>query len=199
MEHGSEPAIIAGSAAGIAGLGTFLLIHHLWIGPIWFIAPAGALIAGLGGAAVGGSYAALRPALPDLRWRVIGLLAVVSAQLAPAIVVAQLRAPMYAMGANGRGTFLVPPAEVLADVGVGLFALTVVAGALVGAVVGRSRRAALTTALAGLALAAGPGHNIPFLGGTAAVPNELAILGAVVLVSSVVLVVTDAFLSRRRP
>jgi hypothetical protein len=162
------------------------------------MAPIGAVLAALGGAAVGASYATLRPALPRRPWTVGAVAAVVTAVLGPAIVVAQVRRPMFAMGASGSGTLLVPTAEALVDVLVGLFALAAISGAVVGAVVGRSRRAALTTALAGLALALGPGHNIPFLGGTAAVGTELAILAAVVLVSSVVLVAVETRLSRRR-
>jgi hypothetical protein len=197
-EPGSGPAVLAGAAAGIAGLASFLLIHHLWVVPIWFMAPIGAVLAGFGGAAVGASYATLRPALPRRPWTVGAVAAVVTAVLAPAIVVAQLRRPMFSMGAAGTGTLLVPAAEALVDVLVGLFAVAAISGAVIGALVGRSRRAALTTALAGLALAVGPGHNIPFLGGTAAVGTELGILAAVVLVSSAVLVAVEASLSERR-
>lgn len=59
-----EAAVAAGAVAGIAGLGVFLLAHHLWIVPVWFIAPVGVVMAGAGGAAVGASYATLRPHLP---------------------------------------------------------------------------------------------------------------------------------------
>jgi hypothetical protein len=31
------PFLTAGVCAGVAGLLTFLLIHHFWIQPIWFI------------------------------------------------------------------------------------------------------------------------------------------------------------------
>jgi hypothetical protein len=193
-----EPAILAGLAAGVAGLMAFLLVHHLLILPIWFIAPAGIVIAGVGGAAVGASYAELRPHLPGRPWTAAAVVAMIAAVLAPAVLTAQLRGPMFAMGAGG-GTLLVPAPEALFDIVVGLLTVSAVAGAVLGALVGRSRRAALTTGLAGLALAVGPGHNIPFLGGTVAAGKEMAILGLVVLVSAVVLVEVDARLGRHRP
>ena len=45
--------LIAGSLSGIAGLLVFLVIHHFWIRPIWFILPVGLMIAGFGGLAAG--------------------------------------------------------------------------------------------------------------------------------------------------
>lgn len=45
--------LIAGVLYGLAGLLVFLAIHHFWSRPIWFILPAGMLIVGLGGLAVG--------------------------------------------------------------------------------------------------------------------------------------------------
>ena len=48
-----KAALIAGVISGMAGLLVFLTIHHFWIKPIWFIAPIGLMIAGLGGLAVG--------------------------------------------------------------------------------------------------------------------------------------------------
>lgn len=46
----------------------FLVLHHAWIAPIWFVAPMGAVLASLGGAAVGAAYAELRPVLPRRPW-----------------------------------------------------------------------------------------------------------------------------------
>jgi len=57
-------SVRAGVLAAVAGLATFLLLHHLWIVPIWFIAPVGALVAAAGGAAVGAAYEELLPHLP---------------------------------------------------------------------------------------------------------------------------------------
>ena len=52
--------------------------------------------------------------------------------------------------------------------------------------------------LAAGCLAIGPGHNIPLLGGSAAVPTELAILAIVLAVASIVLVEVDVRLTGAR-
>jgi hypothetical protein len=192
-----EAAVLAGSLAGIVGLGVFLLVHQLWIAPIWFVAPIGALVAALGGAAVGASYATLRPHLPQRPWTAIGVAALFAAMLAPAGLLAEVRGPMFAMGEDGGGTLLVTPMDAMLNVLVGLIALSALAGATVGALVGRSRRAAAVTLLAAVALAIGPGHNIPLLGATPAVGKELAVLSLVLSVGAVVLVEAEARLAHR--
>jgi len=188
----------AGVVAGLAGLAVFLVMHHAWIVPIWYIAPVGGVMAAVGGAAVGAAYAELEPHLPRRPWRAIAVALTFGGILLPAVVIAQSRGPIFAMGADGGGTLLVPGSEALVEVLVGLIGVTAVAGAVLGSLVGRTRRAAAATMLAGGALAIGPGHNIPLLGGSAAVAKEIAILVAVIVVASVVLVEVDARgLSRR--
>lgn len=189
-------SVRAGVLAGLAGLATFLLIHHFWIVPIWFIAPAGALVAAAGGAAAGAAYAELLPHLPRRPWTPIVVIGVVGIVLLPAFVIAEVRGPIFAMGGKGGGTLLVPGAEAAADVVVGLLGTATVAGAGLGWLIARSRRAAGTTALAAFAFALGPGHNIPLLGGTPAVAKELIILAVVVAVASVVLVEAHASMVR---
>ncbi len=189
-------SVRAGVLAGIAGFATFLLIHHVWIVPIWFIAPAGALVAAAGGAAVGAAYAELLPHLPRRPWTVIAVIVVIGVVLLPAFVIAELRGPIFAMVGDGGGSLLVPGPEAVADVVVGLLGTATIVGGGLGWLIARSRRAAGTTALAALAFALGPGHNIPLLGGTPAVAKELVILAAVVGVASVVLVDAHAWLVR---
>lgn len=195
----SEPALKGGLLAGVAGLTVFLVVHQLWIAPIWFVAPMGVVMAGVGGAAVGASYATLRPHLPGRPWTTPALAAVVAGMLAPAVLIAELRGPVFAMGADGGGTLLVPATDVVLDFLIGLVGSAALSGAIIGGLVGRTRRAAVTTMVAGVALAVGPGHNIPLLGGTSGVGEELAILGAVLLNSGVVLVEAEARLSRWTP
>jgi hypothetical protein len=190
------PAVWAGALAGIAGLVTFLVAHHAWIAPIWFVAPAGLVMAALGGAAVGSSYATLRPRLPQRPWTATAIVAIFAGVLAPAVVVAELRGPILAMGPDGGGVLLVPGEEAVVDVLVGLIGVSALMGATLGGLIGRSRRAALATSLAAVALAIGPGHNIPLLGGTPVVEKELAILLLVLVVSACTLVETEARLSR---
>ena len=192
-------AVTAGVVAGVAGLATFLVIHQQWIVPIWFIAPAGVLLAATGGAAVGAAYAELRPYLPRRPWTAFAVMVLTGAVLFPAIIIAELRGPIYAMAADGGGRFLVPGPEAVVDFVVGLLGTATLTGAVLGWLIGRSRRAVGTAALAAFVIALGPGHNIPLLGGTPVVAKEIAILAVVVGVASMVLVEGHARLVRPRP
>lgn len=197
----SSPAasLRAGVLAGIAGLTVFLLLHHLWIVPIWFIAPVGAIIAAAGGGAFGAAYAELHPHLPRRPWTAIALVGLIGAVLLPAFVIAELRGPIFTMEGDGGGTLLVPGPVAAVDFALGLLGSATIVGAALGWFIARSRRAAGIMALAAFAVALGPGHNIPLLGGTPAVAREVVILGAVVVVSSIVQVEGYARLARRQP
>ncbi len=190
-------ALIAGVFSGLAGLLAFLVIHHFWIRPIWFILPVGALIAAGGGLAVGWAYSELLPGLPPRPWSAVVLIAVIGACLAPAVILAQLRPPMFtAMGENAQLTVSTGRA-----VAIFVFQLLLTAagvGALAGWWIGGSGRAALATALAGLVFALGPGHNVPFLGNTPVTGKGIVLLLSVVVVSAVVLVEAHFALSSRR-
>lgn len=191
-------SLIAGALAGIAGLLTFLVIHHLWILPIWFILPLGSLVAGLGGLAAGWAYTELRSHLPGRPWTILAVLAGMVIILAPAVLLAELSPPIFAVSAAGVTNLAIGlPEAVIRFIGELLLTATL-AGGLLGWYLGRNRRAALATALSGFVFALGPGHNIPFIGGTTGVAKELAIMGAVVLVSSLVLVEGHALLLGRR-
>ena len=184
------PFLIAGACAGIAGLLTFLVIHHFWIQPIWFIAPVGLVIAGLGGLAVGWSYAEIQAALPPPPWAFLAVTAVILIILAPSFVLAELRAPLI----DPLTVSILPGGGTHAALHFALELVLTAAlmGAAVGWVLGRTPQAALATAVAGLAYALGPGHNIPFLGGTPAAGKGLLLLLAITLVSAFVLVQVSA-------
>ena len=192
-------SVRAGVAAGIAGFTVFLLIHHLWIVPIWFMAPIGGVLAAAGGAAVGASYADLLPHLPRRPWRAFAVMVVICLVLLPAVIVAELRGPIYAMAPDGGGTLLVTGGDAVVDIALGLIASAMIAGAGLGWLITRDLHAARSLAVAALVLALGPGHNIPILGGTPAVAKELVILGAVLGAAAVMLVETHAWLTRRPP
>jgi len=185
-------AIRAGVLAGLAGLATFLVIHHVWIVPIWFVVPAGVLIAGLGGAAVGATYAELVPSAPRTGWAVVSVFGCAVLVLVPAIVVAELSGPLDAADRDGDGS------RAAASI-FGLFGGPAIAGASIGWLIGRTRRAVAMATLAALLLAIGPGHDIPFLGGRPVVIKELTILIAVIVVSSVALVVSHGWLAGIAP
>ena len=196
LRTGRGGAIEAGAIAGVGGLAVFLVLHHLWIVPIWFIAPVGAVMAAIGGAAVGAAYGELLPRLPPRPWTSLWVMASVAAILTPSFVAVELSGPIYAMGLGGEGTLLVSAPEALTTFVVGLVGTATLTGAALGATIGRTRRAAAKMALAGLALALGPGHNIPLLGGTPAAVKELAVLAIVVGVASLVLVESQVWMTR---
>src|SRR3990172_2725371 len=182
--------LIAGSLSGIAGLLVFLVIHHFWIRPIWFILPVGLMIAGFGGLAAGWSYTEIKPGLPPRPWPALALVAVIGVTLAPSILLAQLRQPLINIT-----TGIIPPEEagrVTLHFVLELLITAGVVGGLAGWLLGHTLRAAMATALAGLVFALGPGHNIPFLGSTPAVGKGLVLLLAITLVSALVLVETSA-------
>ena len=189
-------SLIAGGISGIAGLFVFLTIHHFWIKPIWFILPAGLVIAALGGLAVGWSYAEIRVGLPPRPWTSIAVFALVGATLTPAILLAQLRPPPLdiSTGAIIDGS---SSGIVIARFVIELLLTATVVGGLAGWWLGHTGRAALATALAGFIFALGPGHNIPLLGNTPAVGKGIVLLVTIIAVSAVVLVESQAWLARR--
>lgn len=188
--------LIAGIAAGIAGLLVFLIIHHLWITPIWFILPLGLIIAAAGGVAVGWAYGELLPFLPPRPWTVLTMMALIWATLLPGIVLAELRRPLFTV--TGDSALLAVSVGRAAFVFIlELLVTAALVGALIGWLVGGNARAALATAVAGFIFALGPGHNIPLIGGTPGVGKELAIMMAIIFVSALVLVEGATFLGVR--
>lgn len=183
--------LLAGAFAGAAGLIVFLVIHHFWIMPIWFILPVGLVIAGLGGMAVGWSYAELHPNLPSRPWTILSWVALIGVILLPSIILAEMRSPMFAISETGSVLMIsVGQAAVIFILELAVTAALV--GGLAGWVISRTRSAMIATALAGFVFALGPGHNIPFLGSTPATFKGVIILLAIVFVSAVVLVELQA-------
>jgi len=194
MNQTASAARIAGAVAGIAGLLAFLTLHALWIVPIWFILPAGLLVAGGGGLAVGWAYAELSSGLPRRLWTALAVVGVITVILLPAFVLAELRAPLFAVTPAGA-VQAVATWVIVARFAGELLATATIMGGLVGGWLGRTRRAALATAVAGFIFALGPGHNIPFIGGTSGLGKQLAIMASVTLISALVLVEGHAWLA----
>jgi hypothetical protein len=189
-------SLIAGMLAGVAGLLVFLTIHHFWIKPIWFILLPGLAIAALGGLVVGWAYTEIQAGLPPRPWTSLAVFALVGAILTPAILLAQTRPPPLdiATGAVIDGSSVL---IVIARFAVELLLTATAVGGLAGWWLGHTARAAAATALAGFVFALGPGHNIPFLGSTPAAGKGILLLAAIILVSAVVLVESQAWLARR--
>ncbi len=187
-------ALAAGSLAGTVGLIVFLIIHHLWIKPIWMIFLPGLLIAILGGLALGWAYSHIRTSLPPRPWASLALFGLVTSILLPAMIVSFTHGPLFDLA-----TANIRPGEggrVAVRMALELALTAVVAGALVGHLVGHSSRAAFAMAVAGLVLAIGPGHNIPMFGANPVAFKGHAIVVAINAVSAVVLVESCAWFSK---
>lgn len=191
-----KASLLPGAFSGVAGLMVFLVIHNFWIMPIWFILPIGLVIAIMGGLAVGWAYNELLPNLPPHPWSIISWTALISLILLPSIILAEIRAPMFDVSVSG--SMLMMSLERAAVIFIlELLVTATIIGGLAGWFISRTRRAILSTALAGFVFALGPGHNIPFLGSTPGSVKGGVILLAIVLVSTVVLVESQARLSDR--
>lgn len=187
-----NPELIAGMLSAVAGLLVFLIIHHIWIQPIWFILPPGLLIAMVGGLAVGWSYAEIRAGLPPRPWTAFAIAGLILVILAPAIILAQWRQPLLDLA-----TFSIPSENSGRAVWVFIIDLLLTAtmvGGLTGWLIGRTQTALIATAFAGFVFALGPGHNIPFLGNTPVAGKGLWLLLVIVVVSAFVLVEANAWL-----
>lgn len=182
-----NPFSIAGVLSGIAGLIVFLILHHLWIRPIWFVLPLGLVVAAAGGIAVGQTYRELLPNLPPRPWTILAMVALIALILSPSIVLAELRNPMFDISVPG-GRLTISAGRAAAIFILELLATATVTAGLAGWMIAGTRRAVLATALAGFIFALGPGHNIPLIGGTPGVRKELALMACIILVSAVVLV-----------
>jgi hypothetical protein len=197
MYQTDKATMIAGVLAGLSGLLAFLLLHALWIVPIWFILPIGLLLAGGGGLAVGWAYAELKSHLPRRPWTALAVAGIVALILLPAVVLAELHGPVFSVTPAGPVPTVAPWVIVARFVGE-LLATATIVGGLVGRWIGHTRQAALATGLAGFVFALGPGHNIPLIGGTPGVGKELAVMSAVTFVSALVLVEGHTWLAARR-
>ena len=186
--------LIAGFLAGIIGLLVFLVMHHYWITPIWFILHLGLVIAALGGLAVGWAYHELSPHLPIAPWSILAFVALIGIILAPAILLAEIRQPLFSIS-QGEAELAVPVWYAVIVFILELLVTATLAGGLAGWLIGGTPRAALATALAGFIFALGPGHNIPFIGSTPALWKGIGILLAIILVSTFVLVESSNLMS----
>jgi hypothetical protein len=179
--------LVAGVFAGMVGLLTFLVIHALWILPIWSILPIGMVMASLGGLAVGWAYAEVHHRLPKRPWTLVAVVGLIALILTPSVMIAEVRPPMFTINAAGQEVIM-EISEIVARFIGELLVTATLAGGLLGAWLGRTRRAIISMAVAGFIFALGPGHNIPFIGGTTGVAKEIAIMMIVIIVSALALV-----------
>jgi hypothetical protein len=154
--------------------------------------PIGLVIAIPGGLAIGWAYCDLLPRLPGRPWTIFAWVSLIGFTLAPAVIIAQLRQPLF----SGTG-MNVSIAQAVVIFVRDLLLPAAGIGGLAGWLIGRTKRAALTTALAGFVFALGPGHNIPFLGNQPATGKGILLLIAIVIAASIALVEVHAVLRKR--
>jgi hypothetical protein len=149
--------------SGLVGMIVFLVLHALWIMPIWFIAPIGALISVGGGIVTGQCYA--RASKLSV-WRPISSLYVflmVGVTLLPCVLLIKVVPPLLE-SQNGE---VVHPINMPWIVS-GFFLLLIIPAAGVGWIFGRilggDRSSAAIFSVMGLLIALGPGHNLPLFG-----------------------------------
>ena len=176
--------IASGIIAGIMGLLIFLIIHYFTITPIWFMLPVGILLAAGGGAVVGWAFAELRSHLfTNAVWSSLTLAGILTLTQVPGFLIGQRFGPV--VDVQNETILQGVTSELIRRFVFDLLFMAGFVGGLLGWVIGRSRRAALAMAAAGMGFAVGPGHNIPFFVGIgfAAAGKMLVIMAMVILAS----------------
>jgi hypothetical protein len=132
------------------------------------------------------------PRLPERVWsRLLVFMTLIWLILLPSLALAELRRPVFTL-VEADPVLNMSISEAALRFIFELLVSAAVVGGLIGWWLGRTRRAAFATALAGFIFALGPGHNIPFIGGTPGVGKELAIMLAIISISSLALVLGHA-------
>ena len=192
------PYIAAGAAAGVVGLLVFLTIHHFTINPIWMIMPVGVVLAAAGGAAVGWAFYEMRPRLGQNALLAALILAgLLTLTQVPGFLIGQRHGPVVDI--QSESILEGMTSEIIRRFVFDLVIMAGVMGALIGWFVGRTRTAAAAMALAGIAFALGPGHNIPFFVGVGlgAAAKMLWIMAAVIIASGLTMGVITYWFENR--
>lgn len=200
LRAGNEPGAtwIPGVAAGLAGFAVFLVLHAVWIIPIWFVAPLGLIIGSLGGVAVNWAYLHVESHLPAgyiYRWVALAGGAVLI--LSPSLLVAWAGDPYFVV-IDGASVPTASVSGIVVRFVVEFLVVTTLAGALLGWLVTRTRSGTVAVAVAAFAFAIGPGHNLPFFHiWSAPGPTQTGLLLtlASIMVASATFVAVDALLS----
>src|SRR4026208_2355273 len=88
-------SLLAGVISSLVGLLVFLVVHHVWIKPIWFITPVGFVLAAALGLAIGWAYFHIREGLPAAPWRTPAMFAVIVCMLAPGALLSFSHGPLF--------------------------------------------------------------------------------------------------------
>ena len=145
-----SPTIVAGAIAGAAALLVFVVVHAIWIVPIWGMLLMLPLASAVGAiAAWPFAEMASRGTLPAAPYDGIAFSLILLATLIPTALYGAFAGPVDMHDIDVRA--LVVPLLLAAP-----------SGAAIGLLFGGSERSALALASAALALALTLGHNLPF-------------------------------------
>jgi hypothetical protein len=185
-------ALMSGAVAGTVAFAAFMVIHAVWIIQIWSEAPGGLVFGVFAGLAVAWAYDVYRVRLPA---RLVGRVAVVFACASLALAPGLLLLPLPPPDPGGSNPSIV--VLVVAGIAVLLLLTTPLIAATLGALLGRSLRAAVATGLAAFTLIISLGHNIPTFGFGWRGVKMWTIMLTVTAIASVTLVLVDTWTSAR--
>ena len=161
--HTSKAPVLSGVMSGIVCLVAFLVIHAIWITPIWNVAVIGVFIASAGGAVAARCCALVRHMMPvrPLSWfAMFGMLAI---PLVPCIMLTAVLPPLLE-SENGQVVHPINVPWLVTGFFVNLLLPAAAVGATIGWLIARKRSAVALFAGMGLLMALGPGHNLPLFG-----------------------------------
>lgn len=192
---------LPGVSAGFVGFAVFLILHAIWIVPIWFIIPIGLVMAGVCGAVVGWAYETVSPHLPPgLLARSLSVAGGTILVLTPSTFLFLFGDPTVPVVDGIARTDAIDVPSLAGRFVLDLLVVTGASGAIVGWLLTRRREAAVAMMAAGVAFALGPGHNLPFFHLDAlpeATRTGLLLMLASIVSASLVLVLFDGILERR--
>ena len=201
VEHTDVPStnavVGAGVLSGAVCLAAFLVIHAIWITPIWGVAVIGVFIATGGGAVAARCYTLARHIMPARPVSWLAVLGMVAIPLVPCIILTSVLPPLLE-AENGQVVHPINVPWLVTGFFVNLLVSAAVVGAVMGWLISGRRSGAVLFAAMGLLMAVGPGHNLPPFGvfGDATGPQLVKAfvltfapmaVGAVVLVEAPVL------------
>lgn len=156
----------AGVISGLVGLVTFLIIHAVWITPIWQVAFVGIIIASLAGLVTAQCYNIVKPAkhARPLSW--IFVFGATALPLLPGAVLPHLFPPLLE-SENGQVIHPINLPWLISGFFITLLIPAAITGGALGWFITKRRRPAALFSAMGLIMAVGPGHNLPLFGSEA--------------------------------
>ncbi len=159
----SDSYVAVGVLCGFVCLGAFLVIHAIWIAPIWNVAVIGVILACAGGVVAARCYALARHLMPARPVSWIMVFGMLVAPLVPCVILTSALPPLLE-AENGEIVHPINVPWLVTGFFVNLLIPATAVGAAIGWVITNRRSAVALFATMGLLMALGPGHNLPLFG-----------------------------------